>query len=77
MTEDTNPGRPEVKDQPKEDLLYHYTSLPAFQSIVENGKLWATQVHYLNDTSEQRLFEQLIRSRIEARLKTASSSFPL
>jgi hypothetical protein len=27
----------------------------------------------LNDTSEQRLFEQLVRSRIEARLKTASS----
>jgi Protein of unknown function (DUF2971) len=73
MTEDTNPGRSDVKDQPKEGLLYHYTNLTAFQSIVENGKLWATHIHYLNDTSEQRLFEQLIRSRIEARLKTASS----
>jgi hypothetical protein len=71
--EDTNPGRVQDRALPTEALLYHYTNLTAFQSIVDSGKLWATHIHYLNDTSEQQFFEQLIRSRIQARLKTASS----
>jgi hypothetical protein len=70
MTENKNPAQaPETS----EALLYHYTDLTAFQNIVDNGKLWATHIHYLNDTSEQRLFEHLVRSRIQARQKTASS----
>jgi hypothetical protein len=56
-----------------ETILYHYTSLEAFIGIVEKGKLWATDVHYLNDTSEQKLFEGLIRSRIAIGMKAASS----
>lgn len=32
--------------------LYHYTSLPAFNSIVSTRKLWATHVRYMNDSSE-------------------------
>jgi hypothetical protein len=43
-----------------------------FQSIVENGKLWATHIRYLNDTSEQQLFERLFRARVEELIKTSS-----
>lgn len=31
---------------------YHYTDLCAAQSIVESGKLWLTDLRYMNDTSE-------------------------
>ena len=72
MTEGTNPDRLEEKDSPTEDLLYHYTNLTAFQSIVENGKLWATHIRYLNDTSEQQLFERLFRARVKELIETAS-----
>lgn len=35
-----------------EGTLYHYTSLGAFKSIVDHKALWATEIHYLNDSSE-------------------------
>lgn len=34
------------------DILYHYTTASAFQSIVETAQIWATNVRFLNDTSE-------------------------
>jgi Protein of unknown function (DUF2971) len=33
-------------------FLYHYCSLDTFQKIVTTGKLWASELHYLNDSSE-------------------------
>ena len=60
--------QPELK--PASDaLLHHYTNLNAFKNIVEKGTLWATHIHYLNDTSEQRFLGQLILARIGERLK--------
>jgi hypothetical protein len=53
-------------------LLYHYTNLDAFTKIVATGKLWATHIQYLNDTSEQRLVRESILVRIEERLKSES-----
>jgi hypothetical protein len=35
-------------------MLYHYTSLDALIQIVPNRCLWATDIHYLNDSSELR-----------------------
>lgn len=32
--------------------LYHYTSLDALLQIMPSGLLWATEIHYLNDSSE-------------------------
>ena len=32
--------------------LWHYTDGNALLNIVEQGKLWATQIHYLNDFEE-------------------------
>jgi len=53
------------------DLLYHYTTLESFLSILNNGELWASHIRYLNDTSEQRLAWKHARARIKNRLEMA------
>ena len=37
---------------PRPDLVYHYTSAQGLRGIVENDRLWATHVRYLNDFRE-------------------------
>lgn len=44
--------RQESKDQAEPELLYHYTTLDGLLGIIRDGELWATQIQYLNDTSE-------------------------
>lgn len=34
------------------DEVYHYTSTKVFDSILENAKFWASNIHYLNDAEE-------------------------
>ena len=41
--------------RPLHGPLHHYTSLEALLSIVKTGTLWASNVHYLNDSSESEL----------------------
>lgn len=36
----------------KPELLYHYTNQAGLIGILERQKLWATHIHYLNDTKE-------------------------
>ncbi len=57
-----------------DDLLYHYTALESFLSIVDKGQLWASHIRYLNDTSEQRLMWDHVRARIKARLDAADEN---
>jgi len=57
-----------------DDLLYHYTALESFLSIVDKGELWASHIRYLNDTSEQRLMWDHVRARIKARLDAADEN---
>jgi hypothetical protein len=52
-----------------DELLYHYTSLDAFQKILESRKLWASHIRYMNDTSEQSLLWDQVRTRIATRLQ--------
>lgn len=53
-------------------LLYHYTSLEGLLGILEDQKIWATHVRYLNDFSElknafeQQHIEHLVRSLLPA-----------
>jgi hypothetical protein len=35
-----------------EGLIYHYTDLRGLLGILDERKLWATDIRYLNDTSE-------------------------
>jgi len=40
------------RNLPNQGILYHYTSLLGLKGIVENGKIWATNILYLNDSEE-------------------------
>jgi hypothetical protein len=37
------------------DLLYHYTDAAGLLGILQSGKIWATNVRFLNDTKEGEL----------------------
>ena len=60
---------------PYEGMIYHYTSVNAFCSILESSKLRLTNKKYLNDTTEgsyifdlcKREAESLCRKRAEAK----------
>lgn len=54
--------------------LYHYTSLSGLCGIVESGVLWATNVHYLNDSAEIRYATGLLRQRARERSADAEGS---
>lgn len=45
-----------------EKILYHYTSVEGIFGILNNNKIWATNMFFLNDISEFKytfdLFEQ-------------------
>ena len=50
-----SPGTPPVRilqDEPLPDVLYHYTTLGGFLGIMKTGKLWASDLRFLNDSSE-------------------------
>jgi hypothetical protein len=55
----------------RNELLYHYTTVASFLNIVNGGELWASHIRYLNDTSEQRLAWEHVRTRIADRLQIA------
>jgi hypothetical protein len=55
-------------------VLYHYTSMRAALSIITEEALWATNVFYLNDSSEYRHVLDAIIERIQA--KTLEYSNP-
>jgi Protein of unknown function (DUF2971) len=61
----------DVNSRQPQELLYHYTSVESFVSIINGGELWASHVRCLNDTSEQRLIWDHVRARIKTRLDEA------
>jgi hypothetical protein len=64
----------DATSQQPDELLYHYTSVESFVSIIKCGELWASHIRYLNDTSEQRLMWEHVRTRIKARLDAADDN---
>lgn len=42
-------------NEPKQRLVWHYTTAEVFKSIVENHVIWASDINNLNDTDEIRL----------------------
>jgi hypothetical protein len=43
------------------DLLYHYTDAAGLRGILQTGRIWATNVRFLNDTKEGELpFEMVV-----------------
>ena len=55
----------------KEDLpnfLYHYTSIKAFKSIIDNKEIWATAANYLlNDPTEMTHAEKIALETLQKR----------
>jgi Protein of unknown function (DUF2971) len=45
--------------------LHHYTDATALKSMLENGKIWLSDIRYLNDHSEYKDGEGAIRSMFE------------
>lgn len=44
--------------------LFHYTTWDALVGILQNNTIWATNVRYLNDTSEYHLAEEYLSQNI-------------
>jgi len=47
--------------------LYHYTDSSAVKAILEHGKLWLSDIRYLNDHSEYKDGETVVRSVFQQR----------
>lgn len=45
-----------TSDTNSNNILCHYTSLPALFSILESDSLWATATRFSNDSSEEQIF---------------------
>ena len=45
----------------KEKIIYHYCSVDAFLSIIKNQELWASDIFKMNDSSEEKYLEDLLR----------------
>jgi hypothetical protein len=47
--------------------LYHYTDSAAIKAVLEYGRLWLSDIRYLNDHNEYKEGEKIIRSVFEAK----------
>lgn len=53
-------------------LLYHYTGYPALLGIAQSGELWATDIHYFNDSSELKHAVQIFQAALTNVATTSS-----
>jgi Protein of unknown function (DUF2971) len=64
-------GRAQSRAAPP--LLYHYTNAAGLLGIIENNKIWATHINYLNDASELSYARQLVDNILAQSQKEAAS----
>ncbi|NBB86545.1 MAG: DUF2971 domain-containing protein [Bacteroidetes bacterium] len=57
----------EALSQTPETPIYHYTSPEGLIGILQNGELWASNIHHLNDSSEMDYAFQLLKTRLKDR----------
>lgn len=50
------------------DTLFHYTTQEGLLGILTTNSIWATKIHYLNDSSEYQLALDLAQSILDERL---------
>lgn len=65
------PTTPQPPSFPK--TLSHYCDLEAFRSIVTNGKLWASNINFLNDKQEMKHGLRIARDVMEELLRAEPS----
>lgn len=56
-------------------MLYHYTSGEGLIGIIESRAVWASDIRFLNDSREYALAVELVRTRLEARLREVRSRY--
>lgn len=61
-------------DEPTPPILYHYTSMEGLLSIVETGRIRATHIRFLNDSSESETMWTVVLRRLKERSERADSS---
>jgi hypothetical protein len=59
--------QPQISDKPKS--LYHYTSIHGVEGILNTNSIWATQLHFMNDSTEWLYALDLVRKNIRGRIK--------
>jgi|tagenome__1003787_1003787.scaffolds.fasta_scaffold20506152_1 hypothetical protein len=47
------------------NIVYHYTTLEGFKSIIENGFVWGSNFSYLNDSTEMQYGRDMIRQIVD------------
>jgi Protein of unknown function (DUF2971) len=52
-------------DAPSPEFLYHYTTADGLMGIVQTSTLWATRIHYLNDSTEFRGASDMLKERLK------------
>lgn len=58
----------------KPQNVYHYTSLDAFKSIMENREFWATNIYCMNDSTEYIEGLNRFKKHLEQKLSTVSDA---
>lgn len=54
--------------------LYHYTDATAVKSMLENGKIWLSDIRYLNDHNEYKDGEQTIKTIFESKCEALTEA---
>ena len=57
--------------EPPSQELFHYTSMEGLRGVVAGKTLWATNIEFLNDTSEFRHGEEVLKRIIKTRKRSA------
>jgi hypothetical protein len=64
-----------VSPRHKPRILYHYTSGPGLIGILESRSIWATNIRFLNDSTEYRFALSLVGRLIQERPNGIPSGF--
>jgi hypothetical protein len=60
-----------ISDSPPE-VIYHYTDINGFLGIIASGKIWATHVSRLNDSSEYQHGIKVVADCVSSAMPTSS-----
>jgi hypothetical protein len=65
--------RTETNGQAEPELLYHYTTQEGLLGMLDNEKIWATHIRYLNDTSEGKILFATFMDQLLSAYETIDS----
>ncbi len=65
----------DIKNQAPPETLYHYTSQEGLIGILKSHCIWASKVHYMNDSKEFSMALDLARTELKRRLETEREGY--